>query len=69
MILKFAGIQFPERQKLKFVDKVPILPTNIKAPKMTKRLDLMRGPETVHNFLMHKQYGIIVSKTYRFKIN
>jgi hypothetical protein len=54
-------IQFPERVKLKFVDKVPPLPTNIKAPKMQKRLDLMRGPELVNNFLMHRQYGIIVS--------
>lgn len=26
---------------------------------MQKRLILMRGPETVHNTLLHKQYGII----------
>lgn len=28
---------------------------------MTKRLTLMRGPELIHNQLIHKQYGIVVS--------
>ena len=32
-----------------------------KPPKMTKRLTLMRGPELIHNQLIHKQYGIVVS--------
>lgn len=40
------------------MDKVPQLPPNLKAPKMQKRLRLMRGPETIHKFLTHKQYGI-----------
>jgi len=33
----------------------------MRAPKMQKRLRYMRGPEEIHNFLLHKQYGIIVS--------
>lgn len=40
------------------MEKVPQLPPTLKAPKMTKRLILMRGPERVHNFLRHGQYGI-----------
>lgn len=47
-----------ERPKLRFFDKVPQLPPNLKAPKMQKRLRYMRGPEPVHTFLQHKQYGI-----------
>lgn len=42
------------------MERVPQLPPNIKAPKMQKKLRLMRGPETVHNFLQHRQYGIMV---------
>lgn len=41
------------------MDKVPQLPPNIKAPKMQKKLRLMRGPEELHNFLIHKQFGIM----------
>lgn len=40
------------------MEKVPQLPPNIKPPKMQKRLKLMRGPDSLHNFLLHKQYGI-----------
>jgi large subunit ribosomal protein L16 len=47
-----------DRPKLRFVDKQPQYPPNLKAPKMQKRLMLMRGPEKIHNFLLHKQYGI-----------
>ena len=43
------------------MDKVPPLPPNVRPPKMTKSLRFMRGPELVHNFLLHKQYGVIVS--------
>lgn len=50
----------PDKRKLRFVDKIPILPSTIKPPKMQKKLRFMRGPEDVHNFLMHKQYGIMV---------
>lgn len=61
-ILNFNTIDFemPERPKLRFMDKVPQLPPSIRPPKMQKRLKLMRGPELVHNTLMHKQYGLMV---------
>ncbi|XP_059483709.1 large ribosomal subunit protein uL16m [Neocloeon triangulifer] len=54
----FGDIDFPERRKLKVVDRQPQYTATIRPPKMTKRLDLMRGPEEYHNFLIHKQYGI-----------
>lgn len=41
------------------MEKVPTYPANLKPPKMQKNLKLMRGPELVHNTLLHKQYGII----------
>lgn len=47
-----------EKPKLRFVEKVPQYSANMKAPKMQKRLKLMRGPENIHNFLQHQQYGI-----------
>lgn len=31
----------------------------MKPPKMQKRLRLMRGPELLHNTLLHKQFGIV----------
>lgn len=52
----------PERPKLSTILKVPNLPSNCKAPKMIKNLRFMRGPELIHNSLIHKQYGIIVSQ-------
>ncbi|XP_012251341.2 39S ribosomal protein L16, mitochondrial [Athalia rosae] len=58
---KYENIEYPERLKLKIMEKVPQLPSNIKPPKMQKRLRYMRGPETVHNQLIHKQYGIIAT--------
>lgn len=42
------------------MDKVPQYPGGIRPIKMQKKLKLMRGEEEVHNFLMHKQYGIKV---------
>ncbi|CAH0555854.1 unnamed protein product [Brassicogethes aeneus] len=56
---KYDHVEFPEKPKLKYIDKVPQLPAAIKPPKMQKNLKLMRGPEPVHNFLLHKQYGIM----------
>ena len=56
-----ADIPLPEKPKLHFLDKVPQLSGSTKPPKMTKRLSLMRGPEPIHNQLIHKQYGIVVS--------
>jgi large subunit ribosomal protein L16 len=55
----FKDVEFPERAKLKFVDKVPTYPTNLRPPKMQKNLIFMRGPELIHNKFIHKQYGIV----------
>ncbi|XP_050546440.1 39S ribosomal protein L16, mitochondrial isoform X2 [Daktulosphaira vitifoliae] len=56
--IKYDFIQLPERPKLHYIERVPVYNSSIKPPKMFKRLDLMRGPELVHNKLIHKQYGI-----------
>lgn len=42
------------------MEKVPQYPAGLRPPKMQKRLRYMRGPEVVHNFLLYKQYGIMV---------
>jgi hypothetical protein len=57
----YLDVEFPEKPKLRFMDKVPLIHGNMRPPKMTKSLKFMRGPELVHNFLLHQQYGIIVS--------
>lgn len=57
----YKNVVIPDRPKLRFMDKVPVLPTNMKAPKLQKKLKLMRGPELVHNSLLHKQYGIVAT--------
>lgn len=57
----YDHVEFPERPKLKFMDKVPQYPPNIRPPKMQKKLRFMRGPEPLHNFLLHKQYGIMAT--------
>lgn len=54
-----TDIEFPEERKLKAVEKVP-RPLNFKHEKMSKKLIYMRGPEEVHTFLLHKQFGIKV---------
>jgi hypothetical protein len=54
-------VEFPEKTKLRFMDKVPQMQGSIRPPKMIKNLKFMRGPEEVHNFLLHRQFGIIVS--------
>lgn len=59
----YDHIKIPkERQKLRFLEKVPQYPPGIRAPKMTKRLDLIRGEEEVHRDLLYKQYGIIAKR-------
>lgn len=50
------------------MEKVPQYPGNLRPPKMTKRLMLMRGPEKVHDFLVHEQYGIMATSGGRMKI-
>lgn len=59
-------IEYPERRRLKIYDKVPTYPSNLRPFKMQKRLRYMRGPELVHNFLLHKQYGVIVRIFFHF---
>eukprot|EP00916_Digyalum_oweni_P022773 GHVL01037706.1.p1 GENE.GHVL01037706.1~~GHVL01037706.1.p1 ORF type:complete len:252 (+),score=13.83 GHVL01037706.1:49-804(+) len=54
----YDGVEYPERRKLRFFDKVPQLPTQIKPPKMMKDLYDMRGPELIHNQLQYGEYGI-----------
>lgn len=49
------------------MQKVPQYPNGVRPPKMQKRLRLMRGPEPVHNFLIHKQYGVIATQGGRMK--
>jgi len=56
----FAEVEFPERRKLKFIDKVPNYSSGIRPPKMQRRLILSRGPELIHNKFAHEQYGIVV---------
>lgn len=63
----FADIEFTAKPKLPIVPKVPQFNTNIRPPKMQKRLKLMRGPELVHNTLLHRQYGIIATQGGRIK--
>ncbi|OAF70588.1 39S ribosomal protein L16, mitochondrial [Intoshia linei] len=43
---------------LPVVPKTPPLHGSSKMLKMTKRLDLIRGPETVHTELLHRQFGV-----------
>ncbi|XP_026472975.1 LOW QUALITY PROTEIN: 39S ribosomal protein L16, mitochondrial-like [Ctenocephalides felis] len=57
--VKYDHIQLPEKPKLKFLEKVPQYAPGLRPPKMQKRLRLMRGPELIHNTLIHKQYGIM----------
>lgn len=51
-------IEYPEKRKLKMVDKVPPLLMINKVRKMSKRLIDIRGPELTITFLLHKQFGI-----------
>ncbi|XP_037093520.1 39S ribosomal protein L16, mitochondrial-like [Pollicipes pollicipes] len=55
----YSDMKIPERPKLWMLPKVPQFPPGMRIPKSQKRLIDMRGPETVHNQLLHKQYGII----------
>lgn len=68
-IKSLSDIEYPERSRLKIVDRVPQYAPGLRPPKMQKRLRYMRGPEQVHNFLMYKQYGIVVSLYLVIKTN
>lgn len=63
MLLKSISLDFKqvERPKLRIMERVPQYPPNLRPPKMQKKLRFMRGPEVLHNNLLHKQYGIIAS--------
>ncbi|XP_076452431.1 large ribosomal subunit protein uL16m-like [Babylonia areolata] len=54
----YEGVEYPERRKLRFFDKVPQLPAQQRPPKMMKDLYLMRGPEPIHTELQYGQFGI-----------
>ncbi|XP_069938999.1 large ribosomal subunit protein uL16m isoform X2 [Cherax quadricarinatus] len=59
----YDDIEIPkERQKLRFLNKVPQYPGSIRPPKMMKRLDLIRGEEEIHRDLLLQQYGIIAKR-------
>ncbi|XP_043259978.1 39S ribosomal protein L16, mitochondrial [Colletes gigas] len=63
----FNDVDYPSRHKLRIVTKVPIYPPTIHVFTMQKCLRLMRGPELLHNTLLHKQYGIIATQGGRMK--
>jgi large subunit ribosomal protein L16 len=56
---KKTVIGYPDSNKLKNVPKTPTPHANTSLLTMTKRLADIRGPELVHNKLIHKQYGIV----------
>ncbi|CAG7822374.1 unnamed protein product [Allacma fusca] len=56
---KYDWVEYPERRKLRFVEKVPQYTVGMRIPKYQKSLHYMRGPELVHNQLIHKQFGIV----------
>ncbi|NWV59984.1 RM16 protein, partial [Malurus elegans] len=52
----YSGITFPERPKLKFMDKVPAVPKVRREP---RRLRDIRGPSQVATDFTQGQYGIL----------
>ncbi|XP_046360234.1 39S ribosomal protein L16, mitochondrial-like [Haliotis rufescens] len=54
----YDHVEFPERKRLRFYEKVPQLQQGVRAPKTPKDLHLMRGPDKLHNKLQYGQYGI-----------
>ncbi|XP_059141144.1 large ribosomal subunit protein uL16m-like [Physella acuta] len=55
---KFDNVQFPERRRLRIIEKVPPLEPGLRPPKMMKDLHQMRGPELIQNKLLYGNYGI-----------
>lgn len=68
-LASFEGIEIPQRNRLKIVQKVPTYGGGVNPYKTQKRLRLMRGPELYHNTLLHKQYGVIATGGGRMKYN
>ena len=52
-------VGYPDANKLRPISKQPTYPFGTFTPRMTKRVADMRGPELVHNKLIHKQYAIV----------
>jgi len=63
----YEGVEFPERNKLRFIERSPIYPAGLRPPKMQKCLRFMRGPEEIHTDFIHKQYGIISQQPGRMR--
>lgn len=63
MYLYFVDVEYPERNRLRVVLKVPQYLASTRPYKMQKKLRLMRGAESFHNTLLHRQYGIIVRES------
>lgn len=57
---KYDHVKYPERRRLKIIDKVPPLEPSVRPPKHMRDLYRMRGPETIHNKLQYGDYGIQV---------
>ena len=55
-----VDVKYPERRRLKIIDKIPPIDPGIRPPKMPRDLYLMRGPEPIHNKLQYGDYGIQV---------
>lgn len=66
-IPNYDNIEYPEKEKLRVMEKVPQYPPGIRAFTMQKKLRFMRGVEPYNNFLMHKQYGIVATGGGRMK--
>lgn len=57
-----TDVEYPERRRLKIIDKVPHIEPGVRPPKMMKDLHQMRGPELIQNKLQYGDYGIQVTK-------
>lgn len=52
-------VGYPDQNKLRLLSKTPSYPNNFPIPSMPKKNEDLRGPELIHNKLIHKQYGIV----------
>uniref|UniRef100_T1J6G4 Large ribosomal subunit protein uL16m n=1 Tax=Strigamia maritima TaxID=126957 RepID=T1J6G4_STRMM len=55
----FSDVEYPEKNKLPIMPKVPLNTSNRKPQPFPKRAIDMRGPELIHNRLIHKQFGVM----------
>lgn len=63
----YDHVNFPEKRRLKIIDKIPPQEPSIRPPKMMRDLHQMRGPELVQNKLLYGDYGIQVMTGGRIK--